>query len=292
MKDARYRMVPYGIRAVQSANRWASRMESCEEGAVHQALPLPRGRKRRSLDPLGTAGGQVSVRPGDSAHECAAVASDSEAPLMRQVAGVRGAFLPCADGNARQHAIGVVLGRIYVWAATNGVPGRSVEALLAQLSLANVGIGQKYHHRNSLGRYGTVASQVASVAILHAPGSGTRPGTFHTRVRGEWCCQRVIHRRTAARRFRRPPRTSRAWRADRLMDMFAHGALPTTAAAAAAAAAAVAAAAAAAAVVVVTSTCSATARPHKRNGCQAFPQAAWNGRHCMRFLLALQTPRM
>ena len=174
-----------GIRAVRSANRWASRMESCEEGAVHQALPLPRGRKVRSLDPLGTAGGQVSVRPGDSADECAAVASDSEAPLMRQVAGVRGAFLPSADGNARQHAFCVVLGHIYVWAATNGVPGRSVEALLAQLSLANVDIGQKYHHRNSLGRYGTVASQVASVAILHAPGSGTRPGTFHTRVRGE-----------------------------------------------------------------------------------------------------------
>ena len=185
MKDARYRMVPYGIRAVQSANRWASRMESCEEGAVHQALPLPRGRKVSSLDPLGTAGGQVSVRPGDSADECAAVASESEAPLMRQVAGVRGAFLPSADGNARQHAFCVVLGHIYVWAATNGVPGRSVEALLAQLSLANVDIGQKYHHRNSLGRYGTVASQVASVAILHAPGSGTRPGTFHTRVRGE-----------------------------------------------------------------------------------------------------------
>jgi hypothetical protein len=66
-------------------------------------------------------------------------------PKMQEVGGVRGRYLPQALLRPQEHAIALTVGRIIVWGTVNAIPQRTLEGLMAQLSLTSAQLGEKYH---------------------------------------------------------------------------------------------------------------------------------------------------
>ena len=74
-------------------------------------------------------------------------ASLQPTPKMQEVGGVRGRYLPQALLQPQEHAIAITMGRIIIWGTVNAIPQRTLEGLMAQMSLANAALGEKYHGR-------------------------------------------------------------------------------------------------------------------------------------------------
>ena len=66
-------------------------------------------------------------------------------PKMQEVGGVRGRYLPQALLLPQEHAIALTIGRIIIWGTVNAIPQRTLEGLMAQLSLTSAQLGEKYH---------------------------------------------------------------------------------------------------------------------------------------------------
>ena len=72
-------------------------------------------------------------------------ASTQSVPKMQEVGGVRGRYLPQALLLPQEHAIALTIGRIILWGTVNAIPQRTLEGLMAQLSLTSAQLGEKYH---------------------------------------------------------------------------------------------------------------------------------------------------
>jgi hypothetical protein len=76
-------------------------------------------------------------------------ASMQSIPKMQEVGGVRGRYLLEALLLPQEHAIALTIGHIIIiWVTVNAIPQRTLEGLMAQLSLtsAQLGeLGEKYH---------------------------------------------------------------------------------------------------------------------------------------------------
>ena len=66
-------------------------------------------------------------------------------PKMQGVGGVRGRYLPQALLLPQEHAIALTIGRLILWGTVNAIPQRTLEGLMAQLSLTSAQLGEKYH---------------------------------------------------------------------------------------------------------------------------------------------------
>ena len=66
-------------------------------------------------------------------------------PKMQEVGGVRGRYLPQAMLLPQEHAIALTIGRIIIWGTVNAIPQRTLEGLMAQISLTSANLGEKYH---------------------------------------------------------------------------------------------------------------------------------------------------
>ena len=66
-------------------------------------------------------------------------------PKMQEVGGVRGRYLPQAMLLPQEHAIALTIGRIIIWGTVNAIPQRTIEGLMAQISLTSANLGEKYH---------------------------------------------------------------------------------------------------------------------------------------------------
>ena len=84
--------------------------------------------------------------------------------------------------NPKQHAIVVVLGRVMVYGITNGVALRTIEGLFAQLALAGVHLGQKYHGQSAIARFGGIArelcGEITCARFWDAPLNLQHPSTW------------------------------------------------------------------------------------------------------------------
>ena len=65
-------------------------------------------------------------------------------PKMQEVGGVRGRYLPQALLLPQEHAIALTIGRIIIWGTENAIPQRTIEGLMAQLSLTSAQLGETY----------------------------------------------------------------------------------------------------------------------------------------------------
>ena len=65
-------------------------------------------------------------------------------PKMQEVGGVRGRYLPQALLLPQEHAIAVTIGRIILWGTVHAIPQRTLEGLMARISLTNAQLGEKY----------------------------------------------------------------------------------------------------------------------------------------------------
>ena len=82
-----------------------------------------------------------------------------EAAGYETVHGVAGRYVQGSEGNAENHAIALVLGRLYVYALIKNIPDETVAGILTLFRLAGVDIGQKHHHRAAISSFtGIVAS--------------------------------------------------------------------------------------------------------------------------------------
>ena len=65
---------------------------------------------------------------------------------MQEVGGgVRGRYLPQALLQPQEHAIAITIGRVIIWGTVNAIPQRTLEGLMAQMSLTSAALGEKYH---------------------------------------------------------------------------------------------------------------------------------------------------
>ena len=75
------------------------------------------------------------------------------------VHGVAGRYVQGSEGNAENHAIALVLGRLYVNALVKNIPEDTVVGILTLFRLAGFDIGQTHHHRDAISSFtGIVAS--------------------------------------------------------------------------------------------------------------------------------------
>ena len=75
------------------------------------------------------------------------------------VHGVPGRYVKASKGNEENHAIALILGRLYAFALVKNIPDQTVLGLLALFHMAGVDIGQKHHHCAAISSFaGIVAS--------------------------------------------------------------------------------------------------------------------------------------
>jgi len=98
-----------------------------------------------ALWPEGTQGSQASLQGN---------------PKMQELGDVRGRYLPQASLQPHEHAIVVIIGRIIIWGTVNAVPQRTLEGLMAQMALANIQLGEKYHEAWFASLFSSLASRM------------------------------------------------------------------------------------------------------------------------------------
>ena len=76
-----------------------------------------------------------------------------------RVHGVAGHYVKGSEGNEENHAIALVLGRLYAFALVKNIPDQTVLGILTLFHMAGVDIGQKHHHCAAISSFaGIVAS--------------------------------------------------------------------------------------------------------------------------------------
>ena len=72
-------------------------------------------------------------------------ASMQPIPKMQEVGGVRGALLTSGIGSSARARNRSHHWAHFIWGTVNAIPQRSLEGLMAQLSLTSAQLGEKYH---------------------------------------------------------------------------------------------------------------------------------------------------
>ena len=73
-----------------------------------------------------------------------------------------------AEGNEENHAIALVLGRLYVYALVMNIPDRAVAGLLTLFRLAGIDIGQKHHHCGAISSFAGIVSRMCIEGVSSA----------------------------------------------------------------------------------------------------------------------------
>ena len=143
-----------GVYAVQSARKLAERAQAERTATI--VAPLPRGPRAQVSIIDDAAIGDSSGNPEDV---------DMEDGGLLENAGVHGTYAKAAASNPIAHATGLVLGRLYLYAAVSNIPDTTVGGLLAQYSLAHVNIGQKFHDRSAISSFCGLAARLVQTAL-------------------------------------------------------------------------------------------------------------------------------
>ena len=92
----------------------------------------------RSAERSMTLYGQMSNK-GWSRHQCSPFRRCKRSVVSGGVTYLRHCFLP------KEHAIALTIGHNIIWVTVNAIPQRTLEGLMAQLSLTSAQLGEKYH---------------------------------------------------------------------------------------------------------------------------------------------------
>ena len=162
------RLCRCGITTVMQARRLDGRYEKPRQRGVKRAVA------DSESDDSSNAGAENEVADlWPDAAQGLEQASLQSTPKMQEVGGVRGRYLPQALLQPQEHAIAITIGRIIVWGTVNAIPQRTLESLMAQLSLASVALGEKYHGYTFATIFSTLASQMCQ-KMTRSRFNGTR----------------------------------------------------------------------------------------------------------------------
>ena len=155
-----------GVRAVQSC-----RLRLAKAREVGEVLPCvrprQRGRKRRREIPAPSQGQEEDMQQTDDDQEML-VAFRAPGEDAQTHHGVTGRYVQAADGNSENHAISLVLGRLYVYALVNNIPDETVAGILSLFRLAGVDIGQKHHHKAAISSFGGIVSRMCIEGVAQS----------------------------------------------------------------------------------------------------------------------------
>ena len=152
-----------GVRTVHEVRRKAAHAQA--EGRAFMTGPAARGRHKTKQNTVGHPDIMNSSEEllDDVTTMCDKdMEGEAEGPTYCE--GVKGEYLPhLSKKSPRAHATALVLGRLFVWGTTNDIPQQAITALLAQLVMAGVDIGQKHHDHTAMITYRRIL-----VNLLHS----------------------------------------------------------------------------------------------------------------------------
>ena len=70
--------------------------------------------------------------------------------------------------NAENHAIALVLGRLYMYALVKNIPDDTVAGILVLFRLAGVDVGQKHHNRQAISSFAGIAASMCIEGVAKA----------------------------------------------------------------------------------------------------------------------------
>ena len=132
-----------GVRTVQSARQRAAAAAIAHGRVIPRRSGVKRGAKAREPEeqaPPASSQGQAKKKVDE--YMVAALQSAGHQTHH----GVSGHFVLGSAVNSENHAIALVLGRLYVYACIKNIPDCTTLGLLAQFRLAGVNTGQRHHN--------------------------------------------------------------------------------------------------------------------------------------------------
>ena len=81
-------------------------------------------------------------------------------PCASTLAGVRGHYVKASHHNAKEHAIALVLGRLYLFVEVQGLSVRALHGFQTQLLLAGAPLGQKHHSWHTASAFCGIAARL------------------------------------------------------------------------------------------------------------------------------------
>ena len=154
-----------GVRTVQSARQRAAAAASAHGQVAPRQSGVKRGAKVQEPEdeqeqPLPRRRAEGDVNTHVDEHMVSALQSAG----YQTHHGVSGHFVQGSAINSANHAIALVLGRLYVYALLKNIPDSTVLGLLALFHLSGIDIGQRHHHEHVLSAYGGIVARMC----LHA----------------------------------------------------------------------------------------------------------------------------
>ncbi len=143
-----------GVDVVQAARSAA--VSATRDGAEELAPAAPRGRSKRQSSENCV---EEVVAPEEPMAEF-----EVKLPGQKKLSGVTGHYVQASEENPDEHAIALVLGRVYAYALTNNISENVVSGFLSLLHLAGVNVGQKHHSRVALSSFSGIAARLCTKA--------------------------------------------------------------------------------------------------------------------------------
>ena len=137
-----------------------------ERGQLLPAAREQRGPKRKTVEMLASSQGHgEDVKEQRDDEEEISLAF--KAAGYDTVHGVAGHYVQGAEGNAENHAIALVLGRLYVYALVMNIPDTTVIGILTLFRMAGIDIGQKHHHRGAISSFAGIVASMCIEGVAH-----------------------------------------------------------------------------------------------------------------------------
>ena len=155
-------MCNVGVRAVQSSRVRAA--VARERGWRLPAASGKRGAKRKTVENHAS-----SQSHSEDCEEETETSSAFAAAGYDTVHGVAGHYVQGSKGrNAENHAIALVLGRLYMYALVKNIPDDTVAGFLSLFRLAGVDVGQKHHNRQAISSFAGIAASMCIEGVAKA----------------------------------------------------------------------------------------------------------------------------
>ena len=154
-----------GVRAVLGSRQRVAAAR--ERGQLLPAASEQRGAKRKMVEMLASSQGHgedVKEQRDDKEE----ISFAFKAAGYDTVHGVAGHYVQASEGNAENHAIALVLGRLYVYALVKNIPDDTVAGILTLFRLAGIDIGQKHHNCNTISSFAGIVSRMCIEGVAHA----------------------------------------------------------------------------------------------------------------------------
>ena len=154
-----------GVRAVQGSRQRVAAAH--ERGQLLPAASEQRGSKRQRVKMLASSQGlgeDVTEQTDDKKE----ISLAFKAAGYDTVHGVAGHYVQGSKDNAENHAIALVLGRLYVYALIKNIPDETVAGILTLFRLAGVDIGQKHHHRGAISSFAGIVASMCIEGVANA----------------------------------------------------------------------------------------------------------------------------